>query len=133
MRCWAATGRPLEKLDALLWLDINVLHRYNEENKLISVFMQSAPPASADLDFATAAKPADVEVPFAQQLRKVQKLLADGEGRGQLRLPAVSADVQSRCVFALLWTPHNIVEGAGPSKALDLNRETLLRGTATPR
>jgi AcrR family transcriptional regulator len=127
LRCDAT---PLEKLDALLWLDINILDRYHEEHSIIRVFMQFAPPTSPDLDLVPTSKPADVGVPFAGQLRKIRRLLAEGERRGELRFPSSSADVRSRCVFALIWTPHNIIQEVGRIEALELDRATLLRGAA---
>jgi AcrR family transcriptional regulator len=123
---------PLEKLDALLWLDINILERFNEENNIISVFMQFAPPSRPDLEPTTPARSSDLDVPFASQLRKVRSLLGDGERLGELRFPLTSADVRARCVFALIWTPHNIIAQSGRHAAHAFARATLLQGAARP-
>jgi AcrR family transcriptional regulator len=115
----ASQATPLEKLDALLWLDINILDRYSEEAKVQSVSLQFAPPTSPDLGLS-----------FPRQLRQIQRVLADAEGAGALRAFPGSADVRSRCVFSLIWTPGHIIDALGTKAALRFARETLLRGAA---
>jgi AcrR family transcriptional regulator len=115
----ASAGTPLEKLDALLWLDINVFDRFGEESKVQSVSLQVAPPTSPDLGLS-----------FPSQLRMTRKLLTDGEGMGELRTLDGSIDVRARCVFSLIWTPREIISELGAQAALEFARDTLLRGAA---
>ena len=113
---------PLEKLDALLWLDINILDRFSEEHKIQSVSLQSAPPTSPNLGLS-----------FPAQLRQTQTMLADADRAGELQPFPGSADVRSRCVFSLIWTPENIIQELGTHDALQFDRETLLRGATVQR
>jgi AcrR family transcriptional regulator len=108
---------PLEKLDALLWLDVNILERFREEHRIQSVSLQFAPPTSPDLGLS-----------FPTQLRQTRDLLAAADAAGQLRPFGVSADVRARCVFSLVWTPENIIRDLGLHESLRFARATLLRG-----
>ncbi|HET6954387.1 MAG TPA: TetR/AcrR family transcriptional regulator [Acidimicrobiales bacterium] len=114
-----ARATPLEKLDALLWLDINILDRYTEESRIQSVGLQFAPPTSPDLGLS-----------FPARLRQIRKVLADGAAAGEIRTFAGSADVRARCVFSLIWTPGHIVRTLGTHATLGFARDTLLRGAA---
>ena len=110
---------PLQKIDALLWLDINVLDRFSEEHKIQSVSLQFAPPTNPDLGLS-----------FPTQLRQTRTLLADAERAGELRLSWPSPDMRARAAFSLIWTPENIIRDLGATAALQFARETLLRGAA---
>ena len=121
---WNAVVRsdsnPLEKIDALLWLDINVLDRFSEEHKIQSVSLQFAPPSSPNLGMS-----------FPTHLRQLRALLAEADRSSELRkLDATSADMRARAAFSLVWTPENIIKELGSRAALRFDRETLLRGAA---
>ena len=113
---------PLEKIDALLWLDINILDGFSEEHRIQSVSLQYAPPRN--LEPRTV-----VPVPAPSHPR----LLADAERAGELRLSWPSADMRARAAVSLIWTPENIIRDLGTPAALQFARETLLRGAAVRR
>lgn len=121
---WNAVVRsdatPLQKIDALLWLDINILKRFSEEHKIQSVSLQYAPPSSPNLGMS-----------FPSHLRQLRALLADAGARASYDSSVdPRADMRARAAFSLVWTPGNIIKELGVRPALQFARETLLRGAA---
>jgi AcrR family transcriptional regulator len=110
---------PIEKLDALMWFDINVTDRFSEEQRIQMAGLQQYPPRSGDLPMT-----------FAAQLRLLKAVLRDGVNDGSLQLEGASLDLGAHCVFALAWTPENIVREAGTRAALRAARDSVLRGAA---
>jgi AcrR family transcriptional regulator len=119
-RIVSSPSTPVEKLDALLWFNINVIDRFAEEHRIQSLGVQLAPPKSPDLPWT-----------FPAQLRQLKGLVSEGIRGRQLQVEkGVSLDMNARCVFALIWTPENIVRAGGIRDALHFDRETFLRGAA---
>jgi AcrR family transcriptional regulator len=114
-----APSTAVEKLDALLWFNINVTDRFAEEQRIQMAGLQQYPPRSSDLPMT-----------FGAQLRLLKTALSDGLDDGSVRLQGTSLDLGAHCVFALAWTPENIVRDAGARRALQAARDTLLRGAA---
>jgi AcrR family transcriptional regulator len=114
-----ARSTPVEKLDALLWFNINVTDRFAEEQRIQMAGLQRYPPRSADLPMT-----------FPAQLRLLKAMLTDGLRDNSLQLDGASLDLGAHCVFALAWTPENIVRDAGARGALRAARDTVLRGAA---
>jgi hypothetical protein len=100
-----------------MWFNINVLDRFSEEYKIHSALLPQLPLNNPDLGMS-----------FSAQLRKLRTVLAAGLRSGELQLPKAPADMRARSVFALSWTPDNIVRDAGVRAALQLARDTVLRG-----
>ncbi len=122
---WAAIcttdGSVVEKLDALMWLDINILQRYREESAVQSSMLPFAPPTTAQLGYS-----------FPTQLRLLKHVLSAGFRSGELRKVDGTIEMQSRCAFSLLWVPEHLVTNLGPSGSLDLARRTVLGGATQP-
>ncbi|MBL7497154.1 TetR/AcrR family transcriptional regulator [Frankia sp. CNm7] len=120
---WRAVLRSpstaVEKLDALMWFDINLMDQFSEEFKIQFAGLRESPPDSPDLTWT-----------FPTQLRQVKTLLAEGIRAGDLHLEGASADIRARCLFGVIWMPQNIVHGAGARAALALSRDTVLRGAS---
>jgi AcrR family transcriptional regulator len=114
-----ARSTPVEKLDALLWFNINVTDRFAEEQRIQMAGLQQYPPRSADLPMT-----------FAAQLRLLKATLTEGLRDNSLQLEGASLDLGAHCVFALAWTPEHIVRDAGARGALRAARDTVLRGAA---
>jgi AcrR family transcriptional regulator len=114
-----ASATPVEKLDALLWFNINVTDRFAEEQRIQTAGLQHYPPRSSDLPMT-----------FAAQLRLLKAVLADGRRDQSLQLESASLDFAAHCVFALMWTPENLVRDAGTRNALLGARDSVLRGAA---
>ncbi|ADP82453.1 TetR/AcrR family transcriptional regulator [Pseudofrankia inefficax] len=112
-----APSSAVERLDALMWFDINLMTRFSEEFKIQFAGLREAPPDSPDLAWT-----------FPTQLRQVKSLLAAGIQTGDFHLDGASLDLRARCLFSVIWMPQNIVHSAGTQAALALSRDTVLRG-----
>ena len=108
---------PVEKLDAVAWLHINVMDQFNEEFKIQLAWLRQSPPDTIDLGWS-----------FAVLMRRLKALLRDGERSGDLHFGDSSAELVARCVVELTWVPESIIEHAGMRAALKHQRDTVLRG-----
>ena len=118
---FASQANPVEKLDALMWVNINVFDRFIDEFKIQLAWMRESPPATSKLGRSLA---------FSKQVRQLRTLLAEGERSNHFRSMGASINVRSDCLFELLWVSENIVRSAGPRTAQELGRDTVLRGAA---
>jgi AcrR family transcriptional regulator len=123
---WDAVMRSdssaLSKLDALMWVAINVIDRFSDEVRITMAWMRQLPPN-------TTSSPS-LGVSFPTQLRHVKSLLADGSRAGELRFDGASADLRARCVMEAIWGAGTHVGSAGAAAAQALARDTVLRGAA---
>jgi AcrR family transcriptional regulator len=108
---------PIEKLDALNWVDINALDRFHDEFKIQLAWFRQSPPDTPNPVWS-----------FTARLRQLKALLTDGIRSGQIRIESPSTEMLARCVLDVLWIPENILRGAGTRAALVLARDTVLRG-----
>jgi len=115
----ATDASAIEKLDALMWVDINVLDRFRAEYTIQLGWLLDSPSTAVDLGWA-----------FVTRLRQAKALLRDGAKSGELQLPPGPADLRAQCLLELIWMPETLV-GTGTRAALTFGRETLLRGAAT--
>jgi len=109
----------VEKLDALTWLDINVVSRFRDEYRIQLSSLQVSPPETAEEGWA-----------FSRRLRETRTLLMSGVQQGEIQLPDGSDDERAWCVLELIWMPENLAS-AGARPALALARDTVIRGVAT--
>lgn len=114
-----ADATPVEKLDALSWININALDQFPDEWKIQLAWMRHSPPDTPNPGLA-----------FTTRLRQLKSLLSAGTRSGDIRVDTPSMEMLSRCVMDLLWMPENIVRGQGTRAALILARDTLIRGAA---
>lgn len=114
-----ANATPIEKLDALSWVNINALEQFPDEWKIQLAWMRHSPPDTPNPGLA-----------FTTRLRQLKSLLSEGTKSGEIRVDAPSLEMLSRCVMDLLWIPENIVRAQGTRAALILARDTLVRGAA---
>ena len=112
-------GSIVEKLDALMWININAVDRFSDEYNIQLAWIRESPPNTANLGSS-----------FSARLSDLKSLLAKGVRSGELRVEGPSADIRAWSLFELLWMPENIVQKLGPRGALTLARETTLRGAA---
>ncbi len=109
----------VEKLDALIWVNINLLDRFSEEFKIQIAWLREAP-AQPWADFSG----------FANRLNQLKDLLDAGEREGTFRSFGSSLDLRAHCLLELSWIPRTIMQSYGRPAALAQARETLLRGAA---
>ena len=114
-----SSSSTIEKLDAMIWININLLDRFSDESMIQIAWLREAPPQPW-ADFAG----------FAKRLRQLRDLLEVGESEGVLHQPGPGLDVRAHCLLELSWIPRIITLGDGLRTALAQARETLLRGAA---
>src|SRR6202022_3501332 len=110
---------PVEKLDALSWVNINALDQFPDEWKIQLAWMRQSPPDTPNPGVA-----------FIMRLRQLRALLSEGIQSGDIRIESPSTELLSRCVMDVLWIPENIVRAEGTRAALIHARDTVVRGVA---
>ena len=111
---------PVEKLDALSWVNINALDQFPDEWKIQLAWMRQSPPDTPNPGLA-----------FTMRLRQLRALLSEGFQSGDIRIEdPPSLAMLSRCVMDVLWMPENIVRAQGKHAALINARDTVVRGAA---
>jgi AcrR family transcriptional regulator len=108
---------PIEKLDALAWVDINALERFHDEFKIQLAWLRQSPPDTPNPGWS-----------FATRLRQLRALLSEGLRSGEIRSEGPPTGMLARCVLDVLWIPESILRSAGPRAALLHARDTVLRG-----
>jgi AcrR family transcriptional regulator len=120
---WTAALRSdsttVEKLDAIAWLQINVVDQFNDEFKIELAWLRQSPPDTPDLGWS-----------FPALLREIKAELSRGVRSGEIHIESPSTELTARCVIELSWIPENIVRSLGTRGALTHARETLIRGAA---
>ncbi len=113
-----SSSSALEKLDALVWINITLLDQFNDEFHIQLDWLRQSPPNIRKLGST------------AEQRRGIAALLASGRRSRDIRLDYDdgTAETWARCVYEALWTPENIVTAAGREGAHEFARETLLQG-----
>jgi AcrR family transcriptional regulator len=111
---------PVEKLDALSWVNINALDQFPDEWKIQLAWMRQSPPDTPNPGLA-----------FTMRLRQLRALLSQGIQSGDIRIEnPPSLAMLARCVMDILWMPENIVRAQGKHAALINARDTVVRGVA---
>jgi AcrR family transcriptional regulator len=115
----ASDATSVEKLDALMWININVVVRFSDEYNIQLAWLRESPPTSSNLGQN-----------FPALLRDLKELLAQGSQSGDVRIEGPSADIRAWSLFDPMWMHENIVRKVGARAALRLGRESVLRGAA---
>ena len=108
---------PVEKLDALSWVNTNVLDRFGDEFRIQLAWMRQSPPDTPNPGWL-----------FAKRVRQMKSLLADGIRSGEIEIDSPSNEMLARCVIGVGWFPENIIRDVGTRASLILVRDTMLRG-----
>jgi AcrR family transcriptional regulator len=114
-----SASSAVEKLDALMWININVIERFNDEYSIELAWLRESPPSSANLGRT-----------FTARLRDLKGLLAEGARSGEIHVEAPTSDIRAWSLFDAVWTDVNIVRKVGARAALGLARDSVLRGAA---
>jgi AcrR family transcriptional regulator len=114
-----ADATPIEKLDALSWVNINALDQFPDEWKIQLAWMRQSPPDTPNPGVA-----------FTKRMRQLKSLLSEGIRTKEIRTDSHSTELLSRCVMDVLWIPENIVRADGTRSALIHARDTVVRGVA---
>ena len=110
---------PIEKLDALSWINVNALDRFSDEFRIQLAWMRQSPPNTPNPGWL-----------YATRLRQMKSLLSEGIRSGEISIDAPSTTMLARCLIGLQWIPENILRVIGTRAALTHARDTVLRGVA---
>lgn len=108
-----------EKLDALIWINVNVLENFSDEFRIQLAWMRQSPPSAP-----TPGKS------FATRIRQTKSVLIEGQRAGDLRVESCSANALARCVVDAMWIPDSILASVGKRSAQLIARDFVLRGAA---
>lgn len=114
-----SNATPIEKLDALSWVNVNALDRFSDEFRIQLAWMRQSPPDTPNPGWL-----------YATRLRQMKTLLSEGIRSGEITADAASTAMLARCVIGLQWIPENILADVGKRAALVHVRDTVLRGVA---
>ncbi len=112
---------PIEKLDALSWVDTNALDRFGDEFRIQLAWMRQIPPDTPN-----------PSMQFAKRLRQIKSLLSAGIQSGDIKIDDAPLEMMARCAIVLRWIPANILRQLGTRAALIHIRDTMLRGVTEP-
>ncbi|MCX5044303.1 TetR/AcrR family transcriptional regulator [Aldersonia sp. NBC_00410] len=110
---------PIEKIDALSWVNISALDQFSDEFRIQLAWMRQTPPGATDPAWS-----------FGTRVRQMKHLLAEGVRSGEIRIESPSSDMLARCVIGVQWIPENILLQVGRRAALVHARDTVVRGVA---
>ena len=124
-----SSASPLEKLDALIWVNIAMMARFGDEFRVELGLLRRGPGRFHPGE----SSPAELHsvMASAAELRSVTSLLASGERGHELRLVHGTPETYAPSVFEAIWVPEAIVLAAGTRGAQDFARSTLLAGAPT--
>jgi AcrR family transcriptional regulator len=108
---------PIEKLDALSWVNVNALDQFGDEFRIQLAWMRQSPPDTPNPGWL-----------YSTRLRQMKALLSEGIRLGQIRIDSPSNEMLARCVIAVQWIPENILRAVGTRAGLIHDRDTVLRG-----
>ena len=115
----------VEKLDALTWLNINVLERFPQEYEIQQSWLRAIPPAESNQSTF-----------HSERAKHIESVVAEGLRHGQLRAghldDAPPLPVLAPCFRDLIW-PVTLVPRIGTRATLGYARATTLRGVANDR
>ena len=109
---------PVQKLDALSWVNVNALDQFSDEFRIQLAWMRQSPPT------------ANPGWSYSTRLRQMKSLLSEGIRSGEIQIDAPSTAMLARCVIGVQWIPENILRTVGKRMALVHVRDTVLRGAA---
>jgi AcrR family transcriptional regulator len=121
---WVAVLRsdatPVEKLDAMSWVNVNALDQFSDEFRIQLAWMRQSPPTT------------NPGWSYPTRLRQMKSLLSEGIRSGEIRIDTPSTAMLARCVIGMQWVPENILRAIGIRASLLHARDTVLRGVAVP-
>jgi AcrR family transcriptional regulator len=112
----------VEKLDALNWVNTNVLDRFGDEFRIQLAWMRQSPPDTPNIGWL-----------FGKRIRQMKTLLAEGIRSGEITIDSPANETLARSVIGVGWIPENILHELGVRRSLIHQRDTMLRGVTTAR
>jgi AcrR family transcriptional regulator len=118
----ASSSTPIEKFDALMWSNINIVDQFSDEYNVLQTWLREAPPSTRGQTWT-----------FGARLQDLMVLLDAGTALGQIRTDPTPTRERAVSLFDLVWLHENLVQRHGIGGAMEFCRDTVLRGAATPR
>ncbi len=112
----------IEKLDALSWVNTNVLDRFGDEFRIQLAWMRQSPPDAPNIGWL-----------FGKRIRQMKTLLAEGIRSGEIEIDSPANENLARSVIGVGWIPENILHELGTRGSLIHQRDTMLRGVTADR
>ncbi len=122
IRVLRSDSSPIEKLDALSWVNTNVLDRFGDEFRIQLAWMRQSPPDTPDIGWL-----------FAKRVRQMKTLMAEGIRSGEIVIDSPANETLARSMIAVGWIPENILHDLGTRRSLIHLRDTAIRGVTTSR
>lgn len=113
----ATDSSAVAKLDALTWINLNALRRFDLEFAIQRAWFRSTPPDTSDV----------IEV-LRRRARQIASVVEQGRADGEITLEGVAGSRLSACVRDLIWMPPPVVARVGIRVAHAHSRATLLCG-----
>ena len=120
VKCSRSDGTAVEKLDALMWININAVVRFSDEYNIQLAWIRESPPNTTNLGSSFSARLSDLKSLLAQGIRS---------GRASSRRPDRRTSAPGHCSSSS-GCLRTSFDKLGPRGALTLARETTLRGAA---
>ncbi|KUH99028.1 TetR/AcrR family transcriptional regulator [Mycobacterium sp. IS-3022] len=112
-----SSSSPVEKIDALSWINTNVLDRFGDEFRIQLAWMRQSPPDTPNPGWL-----------FTKRVKQMKALLAEGIRSGEIKIDSPSNEMLARAVIGVGWIPENILHDLGTRASQIHIRDTLLRG-----
>jgi AcrR family transcriptional regulator len=113
----SADATPIEKIDALSWINTNALDRFGDEFRIQLAWMRQIPPDTPNPGYL-----------FTKRVRQMKSLLTEGMQSGEISIDSPSNELLARSVIGGGWIPENILRDLGTRESLIHVRDTTLRG-----
>jgi AcrR family transcriptional regulator len=113
----SADATPIEKIDALSWVNTNALDRFGDEFRIQLAWMRQIPPDTPNPGYL-----------FTKRVRQMKSLLTEGMRSGEISIDSPSNELLARSVIGGGWIPENILRDLGTRESLIHIRDTTLRG-----
>ena len=104
---------PIEKLDALSWVNTNALDRFGDEFRIQLAWMRQSPPDTPNPGWL-----------FAKRVRQMKKLLAEGIRSGEISDRQPFERDTGAVGHRRRWIPENILHDLGTRASLIHIRDT---------
>lgn len=114
------SASPIEKLDALSWINVNALAQFDKEFQIQRAWFRMTPPAESPVLAA-----------IVQRGRILERVMSDGFASGHLDSSGREPRSSAASVRDLMWIPTHVFDFLGATAALDHTRRTVLRGAAS--
>ncbi|MCV7176436.1 TetR/AcrR family transcriptional regulator [Mycolicibacterium sphagni] len=112
----------IEKLDALSWINTNVMDRFADEFRIQLAWMRQSPPDTPNPGWL-----------FTKRVRQMKSLLAMAIKSGEISIDSPSNELLARAVIGVGWIPESILRDLGTRASQLCVRDTMLRGVVVNR